>query len=277
MTQEISLEKILVHKTSIEVRTAGRGPDLVYFHAGDGLAKSASLIRHLANNFRVIAPSPPGFDSSGPLDGYRTVDDLSYLMLDLLDRLAVRGAIVVGVSFGAWLAAEIAVKTVERISGIVFINPVGIKCGRADSQDIADIFYQTHRDVRRLLYSDAQSDDSDYSAMTAEEVGAAVRNRESLTWFGWSPLLNNPSLRSRLHRVRVPTLVLRGTNDRVVTESYSRSYTEAIPNARIEPVADGGHYMHDELPETLATRIALFARQVQGQPEKQDHRGPRNL
>jgi pimeloyl-ACP methyl ester carboxylesterase len=97
-----------------------------------------------------------------------------------------------------------------------------------------------------------------------------VRNRESLTWFGWSPLLNNPRLRSRLHRIRVPTLILRAADDRVITERYTRSYADAIPGSKIEMVPNAGHYVHDEQPEALVRRIALFAAQSRdnGAPEE---------
>ena len=178
MPQALLPKRLIVQQTSLELCSEGEGPTLLYLHAGDGLDKSARLIRGLANDFHVIAPSPPGFDLSDPVDGYRTVDDLSYVMLDVLEALSLRDVILVGASFGAWLAAEIAVKSQERIAKLVLVNPVGIKFGEADNQDIADIFYHTHRDVRRLLYSDGKPDDSDYSGTAVDQVTAMVRNRE---------------------------------------------------------------------------------------------------
>lgn len=259
MTQTLSRERRLIYKTWLDTCTAGSGPTLVYLHAGDGLAKSENLIRCLARDFQVIALSPPGFDASDPIAGYRTVDDLSYLMLDLFEVLALRDVLLVGASFGAWLAAELAAKTVERLSKLVLINPVGIDPGAPDNQDICDIFYQTHRDVRRVLYADGQPDTNDYSSIAADEVATLVRNRESLAWFCWSPLLNNPALRSRLHRIPIPTLIVRGANDRVVPEAYSRAFLESIPAAQLRIVSNAGHYMHDEVPEILATEICDFA------------------
>jgi pimeloyl-ACP methyl ester carboxylesterase len=262
MANDAPLESSLtLQGISLQIHAQGRGPTLLYLHPGDGLSKSMALMRCLAQDFRVIAPSPPGFDGSGPPHAYRTVDDLSYLLLDVMDELGLQDVVLVGVSFGAWLAAEIAVKGQERISKVVLINPVGIKFGKADNEDIADIFYHSHRDVRRLLYADGKPDDNDYGPVSSDVVATMVRNRESLTWFAWSPLLNNPRLRSRLHRIRVPTLLLRGSNDRVVTERYTKSYADAISGARPEFVQDAGHYVHDERPEELAKRITSFVRE----------------
>jgi len=51
-----------------------------------------------------------------------TVDDLAYFYLDLLETLDLRDVVLVGVSFGGWLAAEIAVKSTERISHLVLAD-----------------------------------------------------------------------------------------------------------------------------------------------------------
>jgi pimeloyl-ACP methyl ester carboxylesterase len=247
-----------VQGVTVQLHVEGQGPALVYFHPGDGLDKSMRLIRDLSWSFRVIAPSPPGFDHSDAAGEMRTVDDLSYFMLDLMDACRVERAVLAGVSFGAWLATEIAVKTQARIGALVLINPVGIKVGGAEDCDIADIFYYSHRDVRSILYADGKADVADYSLLPGDEVSTTVRNREALTWFAWSPLLHNPRLRSRLHRISVPTLVLRATGDRVVSERYARAYCEAISGASFDVVANAGHYVHDEQPLELASRIRAF-------------------
>ena len=72
-----------------------------------------------------------------------TIDDLAYLYLDLLDTLNLRDVVVVGVSLGGWIAAEMAVKSTERIAALVLANAVGIKPGDRETRDIADIYAVT--------------------------------------------------------------------------------------------------------------------------------------
>ena len=79
----------------------------------------------------------------------RTVDDLSYFYLDLLDQLDLRDLTVVGVSLGAWIAAAIAVKSTARMARLVMANAVGIKVGDRETRDIADIFAITDKGVSR--------------------------------------------------------------------------------------------------------------------------------
>ena len=80
-----------------------------------------------------IRPAPP------TAARVRTIDDLAYFYLDLIDQID-HDTVVVGVSLGAWIAAEIAVKSTRRISHLVLANAVGIKVGGRETRDIADIF-----------------------------------------------------------------------------------------------------------------------------------------
>src|SRR6185369_10673147 len=94
-----------------------------------GIDSGTAALDRLAERVRVIVPSHPGFSGSDRPAWVTTVDDLSYFYLDLLDQLALSDVILVGVSFGAWIAAEIAVKCTTRLSHLVMANAVGIKVG----------------------------------------------------------------------------------------------------------------------------------------------------
>jgi len=82
----------------------------------------------------VIAPSHPGFGHSELPRGMSTVDDMSYFYLDLIEELGLRDLVVVGASFGGWIAAEIASKTCERLSRLVLIGAVGAKFGAREKE-----------------------------------------------------------------------------------------------------------------------------------------------
>ena len=68
------------------------------------------MLAELARGGRFMAPSHPGFGGSRLPKGMGSVDDLSYVYLDLLDQLDLRDMLVIGVGLGGWLACEIAVK-----------------------------------------------------------------------------------------------------------------------------------------------------------------------
>ena len=70
-----------------------------------------------------------------------------------------------------------------------------------------------------------------------------------------------PLLR-RLHRVRVPALVLWGAHDGVVAPSYGEAYARAIPGARFETVVEAGHLPHIERPGETAGAVLEFLEQA---------------
>src|SRR5665213_88716 len=143
LTAESGAASLVVEGTRLDMIERGAGQPLLFLHAENGIEPASAAIEALAKGARVIAPTHPGFGRSELPKGMRSVDDLSYFYLDLLEELDLRDVIVVGVSFGAWLAAEIAVKSTARLSLLVMANAVGIKVGDRETRDIADIFALT--------------------------------------------------------------------------------------------------------------------------------------
>jgi pimeloyl-ACP methyl ester carboxylesterase len=242
----------------IEMVERGSGRPLLFLHPGIGISASAPVLDRLAEGARVIAPSHPGFSGSEQPPSFNSIDDLAYFYLDLLDELGLTDTIVAGVSLGGWIAAEMAVKSCARISHLVLANPVGIKVGGRETRDIADIFALTEEQFAELAYFDPAAGKHDYKALTEAEVRAVARNREATARYGWSPYMHDPKLKARLHRIRVPTLLLWGTADRILAQPYGQAYCAAIPGARLEPIERAGHFPHLEQPDEFARCIFAF-------------------
>jgi len=249
---------ITVNGVRLEAIEKGRGRPLLFLHPAIGIEREAAVLERLAEEARVIAPSHPGFGGSEQPKSFTTVDDLAYFYLDLLDALDLRDTILVGVSFGAWIAAEIAVKSTARLSHLVLANAVGIKVGNRDTRDIADIFALTEPELNTLAYFDPKIATRDYPAMPEADVRVVARNREATARYAWSPYMHDPKLKGRLHRIRIPTLLLWGSADRILSEAYGRAYCAAIPDARFETIERAGHYPHIEQPDEFARRIVAF-------------------
>src|SRR5215813_12178910 len=120
---------LTVHSVRLEVVERGQGRPILWLHGEEGLDPDAPFLDLLAAQGHVLAPSHPGFGHSPEADEIETVDDLSYLYLDLLAAHDARQAIVVGASLGGWVAAEMAVKCSDRLAALVLVGPLGIKVG----------------------------------------------------------------------------------------------------------------------------------------------------
>lgn len=247
-----------VNGIRIELIERGQGRPLLFLHPGIGIDPDAPVVERLSSRMRVLAPTHPGFGASEAPRSFDHIDDLAYFYLDFLDQLDLGDVVLVGVSFGGWLATEIAIKSTARISHLILGNPVGIKVGSREHRDIADVFAMNEADFLEIAYCDPDAGKRDYKTMPDVAVRHAARNREATARYGWSPYMHDPKLKGRLHRIRVPTLLLWGTHDRVLSEDYGQAYGQAIPGARFERIERAGHFPHVEQPAEFAEKIFAF-------------------
>ena len=85
-----------------------------------------------------------------------------------------------------------------------------------------------------------------------------ARNHQTFGLFGWAPTLHSRHLRHRLHRIDVPTQIIWGAQDRVVSVDYARHWQQAIPNARMAVIDNAGHYPQIEQPEEFVRTVEQF-------------------
>jgi pimeloyl-ACP methyl ester carboxylesterase len=250
---------LTVNNVRLEVLGRGQGRPIVWLHGEEGLDPTAPFIEMLSAHGQVLAPSHPGFGHSPDATSVDSVDDLAYLYLDLLAEGNLRDAVVIGSSLGGWIAAEMAVRSTERLRGLVLVAPVGIKIGDRETRDIPDIFALPPGEVLRLQYREPERAAIDPSKLSDDQMTVIARNREATALYAWEPYFHNPKLRQRLHRIKVPTLLLWGVDDRfVAAANYGAAYRDAIPGARLETIDRAGHFPHLEQPETLVEKVRAF-------------------
>jgi pimeloyl-ACP methyl ester carboxylesterase len=247
-----------VSEVELEVERRGRGRPLLVLYGEDALELDAPVTVELARDHELIIPSPPGFGRSERPDWIESPDDISYIYLDLLERLNIEKLPAIGFSFGGWLALEMATKDDGLFSKLVLVDPYGVKIGGPMDRDIEDV-WNIHPDkVAALKWFDADKGKRDFTAMPESELTVIARNNESFARFCWDPCLHNPKLARRLHRVRLPTLFVWGENDGIVTPNYGKAYSRMIPGAEFSVIAKAGHYPHLEQPDEFMRLVRGF-------------------
>src|SRR6266481_6011855 len=206
---------------NIEILRQGKGRPVLFLHPHIGMHGSRHFIDLLAREAQVIAPSHPGFGHSELPKGMSTVDDMSYFYLVLIEEL-------------------------------------GAKFGARDKSDIVDIFSTPRARWEELSFRDPAVWLRDYESLPEEELTAMARNREATALFAWNPYMYNPKLRSRLHRIRIPTLFLWGAHDGFAPLAYGRDFCAAVPGAKFEEIPQAGHFPHMEQPEAVARHVIGF-------------------
>jgi pimeloyl-ACP methyl ester carboxylesterase len=252
-----------------EAKQAG-APTLLLLHGINNIGATAPFLELLAEHGDIVAPSHPGFGNSpGPGD-FDTIYDLVQVYRGVLDALPAEKIVLIGFSFGGWIAAELAVGGHPKLERLVLVDPFGIKLAGRDERDFPHLFNTSPAELnRRARHDPARRPPGSYGlgwhatigeAISDEEMVTLARNWDSLCLYAWRPHMYNPQLKQWLHRIRVPTLVLWGASDRIVAPEYGRRYSGLIPGAEFAVIDEAGHHPELEQPRAFVDRVARFLR-----------------
>lgn len=254
------MQRIEISGVGIDLWREGSGGPLLFLHPGDGFSPGDPFLAALSAHFDVLAPWHPGFGHSDFPKGWNSVSDLAYFYLDFIDQLKIEDAVLVGASFGGWIAAEMALRQPRGVNRMVLIDPLGIRLSDPTTRDIADFHNTDAALLESQKWANPEGRQPDLMALDDDALTAVVRTREAFAHYGWRPYMYNPGLARWLHRIDIPTLVLWGEQDGIVTPDYGRAYAEHIPGARFKSVANAGHYPHLEQTEASVDQILAFVR-----------------
>ena len=247
----------------LELSVSGSGRNILFLSAGVWLASDAAFTSELAKLGRVTAPVHPGYGKHETANHIATADDLAYLYLDLVEHFldndkAGSDVIIVAASLGAYVAAQMAIKSCHRIAGLVLIGPTGVKAGDRHARDYVDLFAHAEPELVKLTFADPARFQVDLTELSEAVVTDRIRAREALARFVWQPYMHDPKLARRLHRITAPTLLLRGVDDRIVAPGVAALLAEKIPGARLQKIDRAGHLPHIEQPAATLAAIKTF-------------------
>jgi pimeloyl-ACP methyl ester carboxylesterase len=245
----------------LTVEVAGDGPPLVYLHPAVGMAWDPFLER-LASDFTIHAPHVPG-TSPGHPDAIREVDDLWDLVLvyeEAVRALGLARPAVVGQSFGGMLACELAAAFPALFSRIVLLDPIGLWL---DEHPVANWVAAAPEDLSVLLFRDPQSEVARAAAALPDDPDARIAAIVGASWalgctakFVWP--IPDKGLARRLHRIEVPTLVVWGRDDKLISSAYAEEFGKRIAGSRVEVIDECGHVPQVEQPEKTLTLVSEF-------------------
>ena len=233
---------------------------LLFNGVGASIETAAKFIAGFEHT-RVIAFDAPGVgESPAPPLPYR-LRDVARLAARLLDHLGVTVADVFGVSWGGAAAQEFAIRYPSRCStltlaatsaGFVMVpGQPGVLMKLLSPRRYLDPAYLLR--VGGQLYGGVLRLERDLLQTHATAMHAPSRRGylyQLLAVWGWTSW-------HRLHRVRVPTLVLMGADDPIVPPVNGRILASRLRRATLETV-DCGHLFVLTQPRETARRVERF-------------------
>lgn len=253
-------EMMTVDGVDLELVREGSGPKLLLLQGVRGIEPELPYFRSLVQHFEVFAPSHPGFGRSSLPSEFRAVSDLVQFYATFLDEIGFDSGILVGCSFGGWIAAEMATRYSKRFSRLILSDAVGIRISGPETPDIADIYQMDEDQYAAACFAVPEAGYRDYAQMAQDDLLAFARSREAQAFFGWKPYMHDPSLKRWLRRIESPALMLWGEQDRIVTPEYGRAFAAEIPKAVFQAIPGAGHYPHIEQPDAFVGAIKNFCR-----------------
>jgi pimeloyl-ACP methyl ester carboxylesterase len=221
-------------------------------------------------NRRKIMASFLGLRAQTPY----TMQDLADDGFALLDHLGHRNAHVVGISMGGMIAQTMALSRPERVLSLTSImSSTGRRTVGWQDPTLLPLLLANRHSRKAYIESSEKVwkliGSPDYPGTTE-----SIQERAAETWDRgvsragvmrqMGAILTQPDRSRALRSLRVPTLVIHGTHDKMVHVSGGRATSSAIPGSELLLIPGMGHDVPPELHETFVDaidRVASRARQ----------------
>jgi len=210
--------------------------------------------------------------SSKGIDHTDPFGDLAFSIRGLLDELGVERAHVVGNSYGGAAALRLALDRPDRVDRLILMGPGGVGTTRAlPTRGLRALFDYYGGDgpsreklaafIREYLVYDGAAVpdeliDLRYEASIQPEVVADPPLRRPSPGAVRTLLRMDFTRDRRLARLRTPTLVIWGADDKVNRPAGGRSLAQTMPNCDLYLAARAGHWVQWERPD-LFNALAL--------------------
>ncbi len=239
----------------------GNGEVLVLISGLGGKGRSwYPFLETASKHYSVLIFDLPGSGNSSPLTEPHSIQAFATDTLELLDQLGVENASIVDRSMGGMIAQELALLAPDRVERLALVSTTGAVDG-----PLQQIFLH-------------------WAALANEGVSAEQRHRSSLLWCLGRETLEDEALverylqaksssdrpkdyaiqalacaehrmLDRLNALETPTLVVSGTDDRLMPAHHAEALAKTLPNARLSYIPGAGHLPHLEKPRKFEQEV----------------------
>jgi Predicted hydrolases or acyltransferases (alpha/beta hydrolase superfamily) len=250
----------------------GRGPVIVLVHGfGDNWGSWDGWAAALKNRYRVIRIDLPGHGltrapASTPIDPEAFADVID----EFANKIGLPKFAVAGNSLGGAVAWEVAVRHPERLNALILVDAAGFPSATLTKPPLAFriLQYQWGRALLKTI---------DNKPLIRDSLNGEVGNPAVITDAlvnRWADVQRAPGHRdillsgpltgkgaaseAALGKLSLPTLVLWGEKDPLITLDAGKKFAAAIPGAKLKVYPGIGHLPQIEIPAASAHDVAAF-------------------
>jgi len=274
---------VTIHGRRANVIELGSGPPVVFIHGLSGSWQNwLEQLPVFARDHRVIAFDLPGFGSSEMPEDKVSIPGYGRWVDALFAELGVDAAAVVGNSMGGFIGAEVAIQFPQRVERLVLISAAGLTIENQIPGAILSALRLVNTQLggytgwlasrsealtrrprsRELIFKIVAESPSKLPApLVAEQIRGSGKP-------GFVPALDALTkypIRDRLGEIACPTLIVWGTNDKLVPARDADEFERLIPNSRKVVWSDTGHVAMLERPAAFNRLLAAFLAEEPGE------------
>jgi len=214
--------------------------------------------------WRVIAPQLRGFDGGASDPPAASMDDYAGDVIDLLDALHIKTAVIGGLSMGGYVAFALLRLAARYVHGLILADtrpqadaPAAVEARRALLQIVRDhgasavadqmlpkLLGETTQHTRPEIVDQVRSL---VLASSTDAIGGAIH-----------ALMTRPDSTPLLGSIHVPTLIIVGDQDVLTPRPLSEEMHRAIPGSELVVIPGAGHLTNLEEPAAFTDALAHF-------------------
>jgi pimeloyl-ACP methyl ester carboxylesterase len=262
----------------------GEGPEtIVFVHGLSGSWPNwLENLPHFARSHRVIAMDLPGFGHSEMPAEQISIPGYGRLLDALMDQLGVDSATIVGNSMGGFIGAELAIQFPHRVERLVLVSAAGLTVERLRNEPALAVLRRLERQL--MFWGGWAATRSDtlarrprarravmrFVVAQPEKLPAAliteqIRGSGKPGFVDALDALTNYPIRDRLGEIACPTLIVWGSEDRIVPVRDAFEFERLIPDSRKVIYADTGHMAMLERPAAFNALLDEFLAEGPGE------------
>ncbi len=232
----------LLYRTNATPAPEG-APTIIHIHgfaiSGRYLLPTAS---RLATDYPTYVPDLPGFGKSHRPKRPLTIDELGEAVVRFMDQQGIERAVLLGNSLGCPIIGSILDDHADRVEAIVFVSPAGGLYNLPIYRGVAQMALAGLREPPRM-FPIALADYANYGLMPSIHL--------------LDSMLHYPTLR-RLRALVLPTLVVIGSRDPLVSERVVAQRAIELPHVTAAVIEGAAHAINFSHPDQLANIVRCF-------------------
>ena len=228
----------------MRVERRGNGRALVYLHPAGGV-RWTNALEILSRTHVIHMPTFPGFDGTALVESVKSRQALAGLVGDYIEKSIGTACDVMGCSFGGAVALWLAAERPQLVDHLVLECPAGLQTIDPALRKNPHAFYKAlFAHPERIAYEKKPDD-------------IEAQNRAMLAHYGAEDG-KDPDLVERLGGVGAMTLILHGTEDRIIAAETMRLLKSRLARAFLVYVWDAAHSIEVDQPERMAALVESF-------------------